>query len=297
MYDKIIKSFYDFYLSIIDKLPDIMVSTIVLIVFIVIGKLSYRIFRKKIQERWKDSIISSFFSEFLKWSFYITGITFALFNLGLGSFTSSILAGAGVTAVIIGFAFKDIAENFLAGILLAVNRPFKVGDIIEVSGIKGPVKGLDLRTTHIKTNDGRDIYIPNSLVIKSVFTNFTRDGFLRLDFTIGLDTPSDIERARELIIEHLIKNKEILKEPAPNVIIELLGSDSITIKVMFWINILKSHVKEQPKLGEPIKSKVMREIKDLLIENKFNMPGSIQKHKMYSENDAIRVKIIGKNAD
>ncbi len=66
---------------------------------------------------------------------------------------------------------------------------------------------------------------------------------------------------------------------------------------MFWINILKSHVKEQPKLGEPIKSKVMREIKDLLIENKFNMPGSIQEHKMYSENDAIRVKIIGKNAD
>ena len=150
MYNKVAQSFSGFWQSLIDKMPDIFVSLSVLIVFIIIGKLFYRVFKKRIQNRWKDSIISSFLSEFLKWAFYIIGLTFALFNLGLGGFASSLIAGAGITAIIIGFAFKDIAENFLAGILLAINRPFNVGDIIQVEDVKGTVKGLDLRTTRIK---------------------------------------------------------------------------------------------------------------------------------------------------
>lgn len=291
MYNKVIHSFSSFWQSLIDKLPDILVSLSVLIVFIIIGKLLYRIFKKRIQSRWKDSIFSSFISEFLKWSFYLVGFTYALFNLGLGGFASSLIAGAGVTAIIIGFAFKDIAENFLAGILLAVNRPFNVGDIIQVAEVKGPVKGLDLRTTQIKTADGRDIYIPNSMVIKSVFTNYTRDGLLRLDFQLGLDTFDDIEKARKIIINHILKQDDLIKEPIPNVTLEELGESSVTIKIMFWINIFKSPKKDQTLLGEPIKSRIMREVKDLLIENGFNMPSVIVEHKMYNENNPLKIKV------
>ena len=78
MYQNIINSFERFWMSVVDKLPDILVSLLVLIVFIIIGKLTYRIFKQKIQTRWKDSIISSFLSEFLKWAFYIIGITIAV---------------------------------------------------------------------------------------------------------------------------------------------------------------------------------------------------------------------------
>ncbi|MCF8367541.1 MAG: mechanosensitive ion channel family protein [Bacteroidales bacterium] len=291
MYDKIIKSFDNFWTPFIDKFPDILVSLVVLIIFIIAGKLVYRIFKHRIQKKWKDSIISSFLSEFLKWAFYIIGFTIALYNLGLGGVASSLIAGAGISAIIIGFAFKDIAENFLAGILLAINRPFSLGDIIEVGGIQGPVKGLDLRTTLIKTADGRDIYIPNSMMITNVFTNYTKDGLLRLDFLLGLDTFDDIEKARILIINHLSKEKQILKSPAPNAIIEELGESSISIKVMFWINIFKTVKEDQSSLGEPLKSKVMREIKDLLLDNGFNMPARIVEHKMYNENNPLKVKI------
>lgn len=291
MYSNVIQSFKSFWISIVDKLPDILVSLTVLIVFIFLGKLLYRIFKQRIQNRWKDSIISSFLSEFLKWAFYLIGLTFALFNLGLGGFASSLIAGAGITAIIIGFAFKDIAENFLAGILLAINRPFNVGDIIEVAGVKGPVKALDLRTTQIKTVDGRDIYIPNSSVITNVFTNYTRDGLLRLDFLVGLDTYDDIEKARKLIMDHLLNHEGILKEPAPNVTLEELGESSISIKIMFWINIFKSAKKDQSQLGEPLKSRIMREVKDLLIENGFNMPSAIIEHKMYNENNPLKIKV------
>ncbi|MCB2219067.1 MAG: mechanosensitive ion channel family protein [Bacteroidetes bacterium] len=290
MYDNVLKSFENFWQSVITRLPDILVSVIVLVVFIVLGKLIYRVFKQRMQTRWKDSLISSFMSELIKWGIYIIGITVALFNLGLGGVASSLIAGAGVTAIIIGFAFKDIAENFLAGILLAINRPFKIGDIIEVSGIKGPVSGLDLRTTQVKMVDGRDIFIPNSTVIKNVFTNYTRDGLLRLEFILGIDTFSDIEMVRKIVLDHLAKQKDILKKPLANVTMEEFGESSITIKVVFWIDIFKDKKEDQVLLGEPVKSRMMREIKDLLIENGINMPAQIIEHKMYVADEPLTIK-------
>ena len=288
--EKIAKSFEEFWASIIDKLPELLVSLIVLAFFIVAGKLFYRIFSRRIQKRLKDTILSTFTGEFIRWSFYVIGITFALFNLGLAGMAGSLMAGAGVTAIILGFAFKDIAENFLAGILLAISRPFVIGDIIEVNGVKGPVLQVDLRTTQIKTVDGRDIFIPNSIVIKNVFTNYTRDGYLRLDLTVGLDFNDNIEKARSLIIDHLKKQPDILPDPAPNVVLEELGESAVTVKVMFWTNIFHTAKKDQVLLGEPIKSRVMREIKDLLLSNGFIMPARIIEHKMYDEEKPLKIK-------
>lgn len=292
MNSNIIQSFNEFWLSAIKILPDLLVSLSVLIVFILLGRLVHKIFLKRIQNKWKDSIISSFLSEFVKWTFYFIGLTFALFNIGLGGFASSLLAGAGITAIIIGFAFKDIAENFLAGILLAINRPFDIGDIIQVGEVKGPVKGLDLRTTQIKTVDGRDIYIPNSMVIKNIFTNYTRDGLLRLDFQLGLDTYDDIEKAREMIIAYLLNQEDIIKEPLPNVTLEELGESSVTIRIMFWIDIFSAPKNDQSLLGETIRSRVMRQVRDLIIQNGFNMPAQIIEHKMYQADKPLRIKIM-----
>jgi small conductance mechanosensitive channel len=272
MYDKLVESFDSFWASIIIKLPEFIISLLVLAVFIIIGNLLYRIFRAKIQARWKDSIIASFLGEFVKWTFYIIGIAFAMFNLGWGGLASSLIAGAGVTAIIIGFAFKDIAENFLAGILLTLSRPFVIGDIIEVNGVKGPAVHVDLRSTRIKTADGRDIFIPNSMVIKNIFTNYTRDGYLRLDFLIGFQKSDDIEKGRELIIAHLKQQPDILQEPSPDVELQSISETMISAKVMFWTDIFNTAKDEQQLLGEPVKSRMMREIKDLLLETNLKLP-------------------------
>lgn len=289
LYANIIKSFEEFWASVIAKLPELLVSLIVLVIFIIAGRLFYRVFKKRIQTRLKDTILSSFAGEFIRWSFYTIGITFALFNLGLGGVAGSLVAGAGVTAIILGFAFKDIAENFLAGILLAISKPFVIGDIVEVNGVKGPVLQVDLRSTQIKTVDGRDIFIPNSIVIKNIFTNYTRDGYLRLDFLVGLDFNDDIEKARTLIIDHLKTQNDILPEPAPNAILDELGESAVVVKVMFWTNIFHTAKKDQLLLGEPLKSKMIREVKDLLQKNGFNMPAQIIEHKMYDESNPLKV--------
>lgn len=290
MLENIIHSFENFWNSMLMKMPEITVSIVVIIVFVLIGKLFHGAFRRRIQKKWKDSIVSSFMGELLKWVFYIIGFIIALFNLGLGGVAGSLVAGAGVTAIIIGFAFKDIAENFLAGILLAINSPFKIGDIIEVAGIKGPVRGLDLRSTQIKMVDGRDIYIPNSAVVKNVFTNYTQDGFLRLEFLIGVDTPTDVDALRKLALRYFDKQKDILQEPAPNLTMEEFGESSITVKITFWINIFNNKKEDQALLGEPVKSRVMREIKDLFLEQGINMPAQILEHKMYAANDPLIIK-------
>lgn len=291
MYNKMINSLNAYLVSFLDALPDIIVALFIFISFFFLGKMLNSIFRKRIQHRWKDKLVSSFLAQVIKWTFYLTGFIIALDVVGFGKVAASMVAGVGVSAIIFGFAFKDIAENFLAGILIALNRPFKVGDIIEIGSKKGPVKSIDLRNTHIRTVDGRDIYIPNAIMIKDVLTNYTKDGLIRLEFIVGLDQNDDLEKARDLIISYIRKQKDILKEPKPNVLTELIGVSSVDMKVFFWFDLFKGKPEEQSQIGEPLRSRVMREVKDLLLNAGFNLPSTIIEHKMYKEDGPLAIEI------
>lgn len=278
------KIFNDFYSDISSKLPNIITGILVIIIFIIMGKLFYTFIGKRIQKRWKDTIISNFVSEATKWSFYIFGIIIALNIVGFGSIASSLIAGAGISAIIFGFAFKDIGENFLAGIILALKRPFEIGDIIEVEGHKGTVKDLDLRVTHLRNVEGKDIYIPNSSIIKNTLINYTKDGNLRVSFMIGIAPECNIPQTRSLIIDYLELNKQILKTPLPNVIVQELGEFTTDLQVLFWVDILANKKLPDNYLGHNIRSKVITDIKNILDENNIEMPSQVIEHKMYREN-------------
>ncbi len=278
------KIFDDFYGDISAMIPNILTGIIVLILFIILGKLFYIFIGKRIQIKWKDSIVSKFIAEASKWSFYIFGIIIALNIVGFGGVASSLIAGAGISAIIFGFAFKDIGENFLAGIILALKRPFEIGDIIEIDGFKGNVKGLDLRTTHLRNVEGKDIYIPNSSIIKNTLINYTKDGNLRINFMIGIAPESDINRTRDLIIDYLRSNKQILKKPVPNVIVLELGEFTTDLQVLFWVDILVNKNLPDSYLGHNIRSKVITDVKQILDHNKIEMPSQVIEHKMYREN-------------
>jgi small-conductance mechanosensitive channel len=275
------KIFNDFYLEVSTKLPNIITAILVIVIFIAMGKLFYSFIGNRIQKRWKDTIISNFISEATKWSFYIFGIIIALNIVGFGGISSSLIAGAGVSAIIFGFAFKDIGENFLAGIILALKRPFEIGDIIEVQGYKGNVKDLDLRVTHLRNAEGKDIYIPNSSIIKNPLINYTKDGHLRVNFMIGIAPESSITETRSLIIEYLKQNKQILQTPLPNVIVQELGEFTTDLQVLFWVDILANKKLPDNYLGHNIRSKAITDIKEILDSNKIEMPSQVIEHKMY----------------
>ena len=114
--------------------------------------------------------------------------------MGYGNITDKILAGTALTTFIVGFALKDIGENFLAGILMAFRRPFRIGDLIEVQGMRGRVKKMSLRETNIKTLDGKDVFIPNSIILKNPLENFTYNQLLRSEFFINVDYSEDLEK-------------------------------------------------------------------------------------------------------
>ncbi|WP_373497039.1 mechanosensitive ion channel domain-containing protein, partial [Aquiflexum sp.] len=143
--DNIFKSFTDIWDSIYDSAPAILAALIVFAIFYLIGFFLRRLFKRRVMLRVTSSIVASFAGEGLFWLFSILGFLAASRILGFTGLAGSILAGAGISAIIFGFAFKDILENFLAGILLAFQKPFKVGDIIQIDKFKGPVRALELR--------------------------------------------------------------------------------------------------------------------------------------------------------
>jgi small-conductance mechanosensitive channel len=273
-------------------MPKLLVSVLLLVVFWGIGRLIKRIFKKRFQRKWDDSIVVGFTGMALQYLSYLIGFALALYVLGFGGIAGSLMAGAGVTAIILGLAFKDIAENFLAGFILAINRPFSLNDIIEIENYKGTVTHMDIRFTRMRMPDGGDVFIPNSLLVKNILTNFTRDGLIREEFTLGLDTSTDVSRARNFILAHLTNDDQVLKDPKPNVLVSQLGNFTVDVTVLFWINAFE--FSQQPDIEntlETVRSRMIHEVKDLLLSKGFNFPNFVLDHKMYDAETELLVKL------
>lgn len=172
----------------------------------------------------------------VRWVFGILGLVLALHVLGLTAIATSVLATGGVMAVILGFAFKDIGENLLAGIFLAFSRSFDVGDLIESDGLRGVVKSIDLRDTHIRTFDGCDIFIPSAAIFRNPLLNFTRDGLRRGSFTVGIDYGDDAERALAVLETTLPTVPGILDDPPPAVEISGFAPGHVELTAYIWVD-------------------------------------------------------------
>lgn len=279
------KIFSDYFQQISGLIPNIITAIVIIVTAILFGKIIYRVISKATQRKWQDSIMSNFLAEVIKWTCYLFGVVIALNSIGFSGIASTLFAGAGVSAIVFGFAFKDIGENFLSGIILALKRPFEIGDIIEVGGAKGTVKDLDLRITHLRNAEGKDIYIPNSSIIKNTLTNYTKDGFLRINFMIGIAPECDIELTRQLISKYLNGNINVLKSPKYSVIVQELGQFTIDIQVFFWVDILAIKNLPDEYLGHNIRSKIITDVKKILDDNGIEMPSQVLEHKMYRQNN------------
>jgi small-conductance mechanosensitive channel len=220
------------------------------------------------------------------------GIVFFLNSIGLGTAAGSLMAGAGVSAIILGFAFKDIGENFLAGFFLAFGRPFGIGDLIEVEGIKGSVRAMNFRNTHVRTFDGQDIFIPNAMLIKNPLSNYTKDGLLRHKFILGIDYSDDIGAATKAVIQRLEKMEELEQSVGlePFVMIQDFGTSTINLGIYFWIN-----SKTQGRSVVAIKNEAMTAGLDALIKSGFSLPADIIELKIYQEGQPIPIRMLSQD--
>ena len=214
-----------------------------------------------------DPLLVQFLSNIIRLVIVTIALLIGLKMVGLGGIATSILASAGVGAFVIGFALKDIGENFLAGIMMAFKRPFRLGDTVELSGIKGKVIALSLRDTQIKTFDGKDVFIPNGAVVKNPVVNYTVDGFIRSDLLIRVENKEDVSVVVQLIETCLNGISELEKgDRSPSVVVDEITDGSINIRIFYWINTFK------PKMpGGKLKNKIFHEIISSLLKNGISL--------------------------
>ena len=155
-------------------------------------------------------------------------VIFPTFNPG------DLIAGLGITSVAIGFAFKDVLQNFFAGILILWRRPFVVGDEIKFQSFEGTVEEITTRSTRIKTYDGERAVLPNGDVYTSAILVRTAYQKRRIRLSVGIGYQDSIERARSVINEVLQKTEGVLQEPAPSVFVTELAPSSVNLNVFFW---------------------------------------------------------------
>ncbi len=282
------KSFTNFFDSFIEQLPGIGMGLLIIILGVLIGSWIGNFARRRISNRTNDPLMSRFLGKTIKIVALLIAIMLALKAAGLGGIATAILTAAGASAVVLGFAFKDIGENFIAGIILAFNRPFDVNDTVEIGSNFGKVKALEFRYTKLKTFDGKDVYIPNSDVLTTPVTNYTEDGFFRWSFVIGIAYEDNIEGAKNTVMEALRKEPDVIEdEEHENFVIEdELATSTVNLKVFFWVD-----TKDFRRMALTTKGNVVRAVKEALEDNGYYMPADIQEIKIYGGNKELELPV------
>lgn len=256
---------------IINTTPQILAAVASLVVLIFIGRLaSSGVGRLLGDDRTKGVKQVRLIKRLVRWAFNVLGLVIALHLVGLTQVATSFLAAGGVVAVVLGFAFREIGENLLAGLFLSFSRSFDVGDLIESNGIRGIVQRIEIRDVHIRTADGCDIFIPCATIYKNPLHNFTRDGLRRGSFIIGVDYGDDLQKARETLLKTVQDHKLTLANPAPNILIAGFTAAYVELEVFFWIDTFSN----DHELGE-IRSQVMDGCHKTLAEKGFTYSSNV----------------------
>lgn len=164
------------------------------------------------------------------------GVLIALELLNATALVGAALGAAGVVGVALGFAFRDIMENYLAGLLLSMRHPFEPNDFVSIDGDEGRVVRLTSRATVLLTLAGNHLRIPNSKVFKAVLLNYTRNPLRRLDFEVSVGVNEDLMAAQKLGSDTLAAMQAIIAEPPPLALLERLGDSSVPIRFSAWVD-------------------------------------------------------------
>ncbi len=196
---------------------------------------------------------------------FIVGIYIGLRVSGLTRLAVTLLGGTGLVGLALGFAFRDIAENYLASILISLNNPFRMGDLVEIGGHKGYVRKVTTRGTVLNSEDGNQIQIPNSMVYKGTILNHTATPLTRRQFMVGIGLEDSIPDAQAIIMQILNEHKAVVAEPAPVVLVDSLGSATVNMKCQFWLDQIQHSAAK-------VTSSLIRQVMQQLVEAGISLP-------------------------
>lgn len=252
--------------ALLDLAPRVATAVLVIVLAWVLSRFLGAAAHRVLQRGRFTRTHRSFLERVTRWIALGLGLVAALDVLGLRGFATPLLAGGGATAVVLGFAFREIGENFLAGVLLAFDSPFDEGDLIAVGEHEGEVRSIGPRMTHIRTSDGRDVFVPNAQVVNGAVTNFTVDGLRRPSFRVGIDYADDAARACQVILQAVVDVPGVQGEPAPRALVVEFADNWVTLEVSVWVDTF-----QQQTGALAIRSACMERTRRALLEHDFTV--------------------------
>ncbi len=217
--------------KIIEAVPNILTALLIFVVSWYLANQISKLLKRVLVRRNADREVTMLLEQLTRWSIIAIGIVTALqrfFDV------TAFLAGLGILGFTVGFAMQNIMQNFVAGVILLIQQPFEVGDVIETGQFTGTILAINLRTTEMKTVDGSMAIIPNAAILDSPMMNYTRSKFRRIELPVGVSYDADPAVAREVVLETLPNVPGFVADPEPMVVFHTFGGSSIDLSAYFW---------------------------------------------------------------
>ena len=231
-----------------DGLTNLVVGLAVFLAFYLLWRILMLIMRRTIRKSTLDETTYSFVETAVKYTVLTIGVVGALDAFGID--TGALLTSLGIVGVTIGFAARDSLSNFISGIIIFIDRPFVLGDLVEIDDKYGRVSEITLRSTRVVTSDGRMLAVPNTEIVNKTVASYTNFPNLRLDIPITIAVDEDIEKARQILLGLTKDDPEYLNDPAPRVIVTALNDYNVAIELQAWLKDERQHVEKRFELRE-----------------------------------------------
>ena len=213
----------------LDHYQNILLAIVTLVVGLWIIGWIVRITKKGMEARNMDVTLKTFLGDLI--SVLLKAVLFISVAGILGIQTTSFVAILGAAGLAVGLALQGSLGNFAGGVLILIFKPFKVGDLIESQGYIGHVTALNIFVTTLKTPDNKTVILPNGPLSNGSITNYSTLDVLRVDLIVGIGYGENIQTARDVIMEVMLNDPKVLKDPAPSVSVNDLGDSSVNLAV------------------------------------------------------------------
>lgn len=246
-------------------LPNVVIALLVFLLFLLAASIVRKLVQRFNAKKYHHNLVLVL-GRMTQWGIGMLGLLLAI-TIAFPSFTPANLVSAlGITGIAIGFAFKDIFENFLAGILILLTEPFRMGDQIVFGNFEGTIEQIETRATKMRTYDGRLVVIPNADLYKGSFIVNTAYPERRLQYDVVIGNGDDIATAKRVMLEAMRAVQGVEAEPAPDALVVDYADAGVRIRIRWWI--------KPPRRADALdlQDKVLERVKAALTEQGIDLP-------------------------
>lgn len=231
-------------------LANVVVALLVFAAFYVVWRIARPILRHGMTRGKLDLTNAQFVETLARMLILTLGAVHALAAVGVNM--GALIASLGIAGLTIGFAARDALSNIISGVLIFWDRPFVIGDLVEVGGQYGRVENITLRSTRVVTPDGRMLAVPNTVIVNTTVASYTNFPHLRLDIPVTVGVGEDLGRVRKVLLGAIEGDDAFMTEPPPMVGVTALGDYNVTVELRVWIDDERNHVAKRLDLRERV---------------------------------------------